>query len=363
MIHQTLSNKWSQEGYSEREAVELWNEYVPRELLPRIYGYELLMAPYAIAHLKIGLKLYETGYRFASQERARIYLTNALEPPNDFSGQFEFTIPALAREAEAVNAVKRGQTFTVVIGNPPYAGLSANLTPHARTIVERYRFVSGERIFERGALQFEKNLQDDYVKFFSWSEAVSTASGYGILGFITNDGFLDTPTLRGMRWNLQASFSELRVLALHGSAKRPIAGDRNVFDIQQGVAISLFAKTPARSAIGTIDRVDLVGTRESKYAFLGDHGVSTTPWQLITPLPPLFQFIVLDSDLHGEYSQYVSLPDMMPIYSSGTETGFDRLLVDFSRSLSRRWRTTSRSDRGQPANFWTSVRSFDLTSI
>jgi predicted helicase len=130
----------------------------------------------------------------------------------------------------------------VVIGNPPYAGLSANLTPHARTIVERYRFVSGTRIYERGALQFEKNLQDDYVKFFSWSEVVSTASGYGLLGFISNDGFLDTPTLRGMRWSLQTSFSELRFLALHGSVKRPIAGDHNVFDIQQGVAISILAR-------------------------------------------------------------------------------------------------------------------------
>lgn len=248
VIRQTLSDKWALEGYSAREALELWNEYVPRELLPRIYGYELLMAP--------------------------------------------------------------------------YAGLSANLTPHARTIVERYRFVSGTRIYERGALQFEKNLQDDYVKFFSWSEAVSTASGYGLLGFISNDGFLDTPTLRGMRWSLQTSFSELRFLALHGSVKRPIAGDRNVFDIQQGVAISLLAKTPARSAMGTNGRADLVGTRESKNAFLGDHGVATTPWQPITPLPPLFQFIALDSDLHGEYSQYVALPDIMPIYSCTGYLGY-----------------------------------------
>src|SRR5437867_7784654 len=126
VIHHTLVEKWQRGGHGKKKILDLWNDYVPKHLLPRLHGYELLMAPYAIAHLKIGLKLHETGYRFESDERARIYLTNALEPVHDFSGRFEFAIPALAHEAEAVSAMKRNRRFTVVIGNPPYAGHSAN---------------------------------------------------------------------------------------------------------------------------------------------------------------------------------------------------------------------------------------------
>src|ERR1019366_7866439 len=107
-------------------------------LPPRLHGYELLMAPYTIAHMKIGLKLYETGYHFSSDERARIYLTNALEPVHDFSGKFEFVIPALAHEAQAVNAIKRHQRFTVVIGNPPYSVTSVNSNPFIDSLMNDY---------------------------------------------------------------------------------------------------------------------------------------------------------------------------------------------------------------------------------
>ena len=126
LIHKTMVEKWKAQGHGEKKIQALWNEYVPKHLLPRLHGYELLMAPYAIAHLKIGLKLYETGYRFESDERARVYLTNALEPPGDGQLTLDF-LPALAHEAEAVNEIKRKQRFTVVIGNPPYSGLSSNM--------------------------------------------------------------------------------------------------------------------------------------------------------------------------------------------------------------------------------------------
>ena len=125
LIHNTMVEKWTAQGHGERTIEALWNEYVPKDLLPRLYGYEILMAPYAIAHLKIGLKLFETGYRFDSDERARVYLTNALEPPGQEQLTLDF-LPALAHEAEAVNKIKRKPRFTVVIGNPPYAGHSRN---------------------------------------------------------------------------------------------------------------------------------------------------------------------------------------------------------------------------------------------
>ena len=125
VIHGTLLKRWRAQGLRDTEIARLWNEYVRRHLLPRLHGYELLMAPYAIAHLKIGLKLYETGYRFQSDERARIFLTNALEPAGSKQMTLDF-LPALALEAHAVNKVKNRQRFTVVIGNPPYSGHSAN---------------------------------------------------------------------------------------------------------------------------------------------------------------------------------------------------------------------------------------------
>src|SRR6185312_6070251 len=170
VIYETLVGKWKALGYGEQKIAALWNEYVPKHLLQRLHGYELLMAPYAIAHLKIGLKLYETGYRFGSAERARIYLTNSLEPAHDFSGVLSFAVPALAHEAEAVNEIKRKRRFTVIVGNPPYSIQSQNLTDTARRWADRYRYVDGELIREKGALQFEKSLQEDCVKFASLAQ-------------------------------------------------------------------------------------------------------------------------------------------------------------------------------------------------
>ena len=208
LIHRTLKEKWRTQGRGQQSKA-LWNEYVPKHLLPRLHGYELLMAPYAIAHLKIGLKLYETGYRFETEERARVYLTNALEP-----AQMQMTMPdfaALAREAEAVNDAKRRHRFTVVIGNPPYSGHSANKGDWIRTLL---RGNDGERLVENyfavgGASLNERNpkwLNDDYVKFIRLAHWQIERTGRGLVGFITNHSYLDSPTFRGMRESLAASF-------------------------------------------------------------------------------------------------------------------------------------------------------------
>ena len=143
LIHKTMTEKW--QGHSKNEIEKLWNDYVPVHLLHRLHGYELMMAPYAIAHMKIGLKLYKTGYRFESNERARVYLTNALEPAQDFSGTLAFAIPALAHEADAVNPIKRDQRFTAVIGNPPYAVVSSNWSDWIRREIEDYKQDLDER--------------------------------------------------------------------------------------------------------------------------------------------------------------------------------------------------------------------------
>ncbi len=182
------------------------------------------MAPYAIAHMKIGIKLYETGYRFKSKERARIYLTNALEPPSDIQAELEVVSPALAHEAKAVNEIKRHKRFTVVIGNPPYAGDSLNpsidtakrLTFIGR-LIEDYKLINGIQIPDKNL----KGLQDDYVKFFRYAQWVLDATDLGVLGYVTNHAYLDASTFTGFRKSLMESFNSLQLLDLHGCEIRP----------------------------------------------------------------------------------------------------------------------------------------------
>lgn len=332
IIYKTLVDKWKAQGRSGEQIDALWNEYVPKHLLTRLHGYELLMAPYAIAHLKIGLKLYEKGYRFGSDERVRVYLTNALEPARDPSGRFEFAIPALAHEAHAVNAVKRNQRLTVVIGNPPYSKISSNLTPEMRATVERYRYLDGERIKERGALQFEINLQDDYVKFFRLCEEKISASNVGVLGLITNNGYLSTPTLRGMRDSLLETFGSIWTVDLHGHvAKGEIGPDgaqeENVFDILQGVSVFLGDRAQPKTGDGIVRHAERYGSRAGKYSFLQSRDRISTGFTEIEPSSPFYLFIPHDEDLAQEWKQYVGLAELFPKNSAGIITARDGLVI------------------------------------
>ena len=348
LIHKTLVAKWKAQGHGEKEIHAFWNEYVPKHLLPRLHGYELLMAPYAIAHLKIGLKLYETGYRFGSDERARVYLTNALESEQDFSqGAFDFAIPALADEAQAVNEVKRDGRFTVVIGNPPYSGHSANkgawirelLRGSAGTLrVENYFEVDGGPLNERNP----KWLNDDYVKFIRLAHWQIERTGLGLLGFITNHSYLDNPTFRGMRESLAATFPRAHLLDLHGNAKKkeraPDGGkDENVFDIQQGVAIGLFTCSPSgiEPIYPAYNHADVWGVREQtggagKYDRLVASDAASMEWQALSPKPPLRLFVPSDDALHEEYEAGASISDIFPVNSVGIVTARDKLTIQWT---------------------------------
>ena len=337
LIYETLVTKWKGQGHGEKKIDALWNEYVPKQLLTRLHGYELLMAPYAIAHLKIGLKLYETGYRFGSDERARVYLTNALEAARDFSGTFEFAIPALAHEAQAVNTIKRHQVFTVILGNPPYSKISLNLTPEMRATVERYRYLDGVRIKERGALQFEINLQDDYVKFFRLCEGAIAASDAGVLGLITNNGYLSTPTLRGMRDSLLETFRSISVLDLHGHLAKGEVGpdgtvEENVFDIVQGVALFLGERIGSKDSDGLVFHAEQYGSRARKYDCLQSSSVSSTRFAELKPSAPFYLFVPHDADLTQEWKQYVGLSELFPKNSAGIITARDALVIADSKS-------------------------------
>ena len=328
LIYRTLVAKWKAQGHPDRKIDALWNEYVPKHLLTRLHGYELLMAPYAIAHLKIGLKLYETGYRFGSNERARVYLTNALEPEQDFAGRFEFAIPALAHEAAAVSQIKRDRRFTVVIGNPPYAGISSNMSETAQRMVDAYRVVDGAALSERKLW-----LQDDYVKFIRRAQTIIDTSNVGTLGYITNHGYLDNPTFRGMRQSLMATFRRLRVLDLHGNANKREQSpdgcdDKNVFDIRQGVAICIGTRG---GGAPTIEHANVWGPRQAKYDWFSKQSVVTTTFEEISPHSPFYFFKPQNTDRHEEYDAGFKLTDAMPIFGLGFQSSRDHLVVGFNK--------------------------------
>ncbi len=340
VIFQTLTAKWTAQGLTKAQQRAAWNEYVPNHLLPRLYGYELMMAPYAIAHMKIGLKLKETGYDFRSDARVRVYLTNALEPATDDEQQLKFAelVPALAHEAQAVNEVKRRVSPTVVIGNPPYAGHSANDSAWVAGLlrgvdgkgrpVENYFEVDGHGLEERNP----KWLNDDYVKFIRFGQWRIAETGVGILAFITNHGYLDNPTFRGMRQSLMADFNRISVLDLHGSSKKkettPEGGpDENVFDIMPGVAILLAAR--AQALAPRVDHADLYGLRGQKYAALTERDVTHTAWTPLGPASPFYLFAPQDVALRGEYMEGWKISEIMSVNSMGITTGRDAFATDF----------------------------------
>lgn len=329
VIHRTLAAKWTQQRLTEAEQRAAWNDYVPKHLLPRLHAFELMMAPYAIAHTKIGLKLAETGYRFGTDERARIYLTNALEPWVKQLPLIGFE--ALAHEAAAVNEVKRHRRFTVVIGNPPYANYSANLSPQARRIVDKYRTFRGIPIRERNQLQFERNIQDDFVKFISIAQDIVYASGAGVLGYITNGTMLASTSLRGLRESLAREFSQLSELNLHGGGNEIIAGadhDENVFDIVQSVAIHLYVR--ARSG-GSNDVMyaDMLGRRGEKYETLATRSVATTEWQTVRPDRGNCGFTPRDDDEQGDLRR---IDSVFGKFGAGIKTNRDAVAIGFDDS-------------------------------
>jgi len=344
VIYQTLRDKWTKQGLNETERRVAWNEYAPKRLLPRLHGYELMMAPYAIAHLKLSLKLKETGFtawdKLDDNDRSRIYLTNALDPASDETKRMGFNswAPAIAHEAAAVDEIKRRKRFTVVIGNPPYAGLSANLTEHARELVGRYKFINGAKINERGTLQLEKNLQDDYIKFLAFAEDRLNDAGAGVCGMICNHGFIDNPTLRAVRWSLLRNFRQVWILDLHGNVNRGEkspdgSADQNVFDIKDaGVAIYLGLK--GRRDVATdnqIRKTDVWGDRESsKYPFLRSNDYSSHSWDTVTSEPEFFLFRALSQEGSDEYNAWPKVTEIFPLHSIGMITARDAYVMDFT---------------------------------
>ncbi|HKW64363.1 MAG TPA: type ISP restriction/modification enzyme [Candidatus Acidoferrum sp.] len=325
-----------------------WNSYVSENLLKRVFGFELLMAPYAVAHLKLGLLLQELGYKFESEERLGIYLTNTLEEAVKKAQQVLAFADYISAEGEAANSIKREKKIMVVLGNPPYSGHSANrsweMIPDPKTkkpkkvltfigrLMQDYYQVDGRPLGEKNP----KWLQDDYVKFIRFGQWRIDLTGYGILAFITNHGYLDNPTFRGMRQQLMHTFSEIGILDLHGNAKKKETApdgskDENVFDIQQGVAIGICLKEPNTTNVPQVQRADLWGEREAKYRTLFEIDIRTTKWERLFPQPPAYLYVPQSTELLNEYEQGWKVSDMFPVNSVGIVSARDGLAVGWTR--------------------------------
>ena len=311
----------------------MWNDYVAEKLLPRIFGFELLMAPYAVAHLKLGLLLQETGYQFKSDQRLGIYLTNTLGEAIKHS-EVLFA-QWISEEANAAAQIKKEKPIMVVLGNPPYSVSSLNRGEWIDTLLEDYK---------HGLHEKKLNIDDDYIKFIKFAQLRIEQTGYGILGFITNSSYLDGLTHRRMRESLLESFPEIYILNLHGSSRRGEQApenlkDENVFDIQQGVSIGIFVKEPKKSEKTRVYYADMWGTREKKYQALFESDIDTVDWQELIPTAPYFFFVPKDFSLQEEYSQWWSIREIFTAWQSGLKTDRDELFFDFdSDALAERMR-------------------------
>lgn len=329
----------------------LWPGYVKHHLLPRLFGFELLMAPYAVAHFKLSLQLAgrdlpealreQWAYLPASGERLGVYLTNALEEPHEMTGLPLFT-QWVADETNAANEVKRHLPVLVVMGNPPYSGHSANKSPWIDGLLHgklpdggktgSYFEVDGQPLGE----QNPKYLLDDYVKFIRFGQWRIEQSGQGILAFISNHGYLDNPTFRGMRQSLMQSFSEIYFLNLHGNVRKKEISpnglpDDNVFDIMQGVTIGLFIKDRDTSGPAVVYYSDLWGKREEKYGWLLEKDIKTTEWQKLEPYSPYYVFMPQNVNILAEYDMGWKVNEIFPVTSTGIKTHRDHFAVSFTR--------------------------------
>jgi len=318
-----------------------------KELLSRIFGFELLIAPYVVSHLKLALLLKELGARLEGRdERLQVYLTNTLEEGVTRAEQLAGLGHYIAEEASDAAFVKKQQDIMVVLGNPPYSGHSANASVDKDgkpnfigKLLREYYFVDGAPLGERNP----KWLQDDYVKFIRFGEWRIDKTGHGILAFITNHSYLDNPTFRGMHQHLMSTFDEIYVLDLHGNSKKkekaPDGGkDENIFDIQQGVAIIIAIKNPANShkskepSTSKVNHANLWGVREKKYAILQNSDLNDIEWKELQPEKPFYLFMPQDKDLQSEYEQGWKVTDIFPITSLGTTTARDEFAVTFDKA-------------------------------
>ena len=311
---------------SAAELKKAWNDYVPVHLLPRINAFELMMAPYAVAHMKLAMVLKDTGYEFGSNERLNLYLTNTLEEAGNSEDQFTLWSDPLAAESIAANIVKKDPGINVVIGNPPYSSSSSNRGEWILNLITTYKQDLNEK---------KINLDDDYIKFIRFGQHVIDIGGFGILAYISNNSFIDGITHRTMRKELMNSFNSIYIINLHGNSKKKETApdgsrDENVFDIQQGVSINIFVRSRRSSPKCKVYHKDLFGTRELKYYTLQNETLGSIGFTEIDPVEPNFFFVPKNFSGEADYANGIDITDLFRIYNSGVQSKRDKLVVSFT---------------------------------
>lgn len=333
------------EEFTKKYGVGGREAFIRNHILGNFYAFELMMAPYAVGHLKMGFFLEELGHRLQDDERIPFYLTNSLDMKELEASKLP-GLSSLAEESRLAGRVKKDQPILVILGNPPYSGHSANKGEWILRQIETYKQVDGKPLGEKNP----KWLQDDYVKFLRFAQWKIEQAGRGVVGMITNHGYIDNPTFRGMRRSLMQTFNEIYLLDLHGnSLKRERSPDgntdENVFDIRQGVAIALLIKTGERNS-SSVYHADLWGVRKYKYEWLKEHDVKTTQWVKINPRPNFYLFVPHDKAGVERYDTFISVTDIFEKYSVGIVTGRDRLAIHWTAD--KVWATVLNFSRIDP---------------
>ena len=314
-----------------RDNQGIWQEYVEKHLLPRLNGFEILMASYAVAHIKLDMLLSETGYQHTSDKRLHVYLTNSLEESNNEPR----TLFAqwLSREATEANVIKRDCPVMVMIGNPPYSVSSQNNGLWILDLLNKYKEGLNER---------KININDDYIKFIALAQDYIQRNGEGIVGFITNNSYIDGITHRHMRLSLMNTFDKLFILNLHRNSKKrettPNGGkDENVFDIMQGVCINIFVKTKndQQDKQPVILYQEIYGKRERKYEYLNKNNIKDIGWIKLNPVKPYYFFSPKDFARETEYKKGFGINELFVIGSTGIESQKDSFCLCNSTEVLR----------------------------
>lgn len=307
----------------------VWSSYVEQDLLPRLHGFELLMASYAMAHLKLDMLLTDTGYQPINPKRLQVYLTNSLEEHNADTG----TLFAgwLSAEANEANAIKRDAPVMVVIGNPPYAVSSTNKGEWIEGLMTDYKKDLNERNIQP--------LSDDYIKFIRYGQHYIEKNGEGVLAFITNNSFVDGIVHSQMRKNLMEAFDKVYILNLNGNARnteKSVNGDKdeNVFDIMTGVSINIFIKRKSSNNVSKtkVYYGSLLGSRKDKCSTLNNSNIESLTDLIELSEHTRFSFKSFESNNFSSYAKSFKLDELFDKSSTGVETGDDKNHYSFSKT-------------------------------
>lgn len=302
----------------------IWSQYVDKALIPRLNGFEIMMTPYVMCHLKLDLLLQDTGYKTTSQtNRFNVYLTNALE--KDETTKYPL-FDWLSEEARYAGIIKSDKPIMVVLGNPPYSVSSCNKSDYIDEIMEVYKQDLNERNIQP--------LSDDYIKFIRMGETYIEKNKEGVLAYISNNSFIDGVIHRQMRKHLMETFDKIYILDLHGNAKKKETAkdgskDENVFDIQQGVSINIFIKTGMKkpNELAKVYHAELLGVRENKFEYLNNNEFDTVEYKELEPVEPYYFFVPKDFNAQADYDKGFKIDELFVVNTSGVKTHHDDELV------------------------------------